>query len=171
MNLTEDILDLERAEKKRDDAPAYEIDAVKQLAACCDNFEHTIAEKGLKLEKYFPPEPVVLKMPAEDFTQIFNNLIDNAVKFTQAGTVSVTLMKDKNSVSIIIRDTGLGIPALDCERIFERFYRVDKSRSREMGGTGLGLSIVKHYVEKWGGSVSVESVPAVGSSFSVAFPL
>lgn len=171
MNLTEDILDLERAEKKRDDAPAHEIDAVKQLAACCGNFEHTIAEKGLKLEKELPPEPVFLKMPAEDFTQIFNNLIDNAVKFTQAGMVSVTLIKDKNNISIIVKDTGIGIPAPDRERIFERFYRVDKSRSREMGGTGLGLSIVKHYVEKWGGSVSVESAPAAGSSFSVVFPL
>jgi two-component system, OmpR family, phosphate regulon sensor histidine kinase PhoR len=171
MNLTEDILDLERAEKKKDDKTTANMDAVRELAECAGNFAHSIAEKGLKLETDFPTEPIALKMPKEDFAQIFNNLIDNAVKFTREGTISVIVEKLPDRIAIIVKDTGVGIPSPDRERIFERFYRVDKSRSREMGGTGLGLSIVKHYVEKWGGTVSVESAPGAGSSFRVNFPI
>jgi two-component system phosphate regulon sensor histidine kinase PhoR len=104
--------------------------------------------------------------------QALINLLDNAVKFNRPdGEVHVDVVRaGDGQVRIAIADTGIGIPSEDHLRIFERFYRVDKARSREMGGTGLGLSIVKHVVERMGGSVSVESQLGKGSRFMVLLP-
>ncbi|MGA7827184.1 MAG: ATP-binding protein, partial [Geobacteraceae bacterium] len=99
--------------------------------------------------------------------QVLINLLDNAIKFTPAGgTVTVDATDLGDRIRIDVKDTGIGIPPKDISRIFERFYRVDTARSRELGGTGLGLSIVKHIVQAHGGLVSVESTPGKGSTFS-----
>jgi two-component system phosphate regulon sensor histidine kinase PhoR len=99
---------------------------------------------------------------------ILSNLVDNAIKFTPAGgSVTIRCRADESRVTVEVEDTGIGIAAEDQARIFERFYRVDKARSREMGGTGLGLSIVKHLAQAFGGSVAVESQPGSGSTFRV----
>jgi two-component system phosphate regulon sensor histidine kinase PhoR len=105
--------------------------------------------------------------------QAFVNLIDNAVKFNRpGGEVRIeTSRTPEGKVRIAIADTGIGIPSEDLPRIFERFYRVDKARSREVGGTGLGLSIVKHVIERMNGSVTVESQLGKGSVFTVLLPL
>jgi two-component system phosphate regulon sensor histidine kinase PhoR len=101
-----------------------------------------------------------------------SNLIDNAVKYTpEGGAVTVTVSYNHEFVTVEVQDNGIGIPPADIERIFERFYRVDRSRSREMGGTGLGLSIVKHVAQVHGGSVDVSSVPGAGSRFRLKIPL
>jgi two-component system phosphate regulon sensor histidine kinase PhoR len=103
--------------------------------------------------------------------QVFVNLLDNAIKFNRPdGEVYVEIAREADRAVIRVRDTGLGIPSRDLPRIFERFYRVDKARSRATGGTGLGLAIVKHAVEQMGGSVSVESRLGQGSVFTVALP-
>lgn len=103
--------------------------------------------------------------------QILINLIDNAIKYTkEQGSVKVTLEEIGEQIKISVLDTGLGIPQEDLERIFERFYRVDKARSRQLGGTGLGLSIVKHLVEAQGGHVFVESQVGKGTNFSFTIP-
>jgi two-component system phosphate regulon sensor histidine kinase PhoR len=100
--------------------------------------------------------------------QVFVNLLDNAVKFNRPqGEVRVEVQSSGNSACITITDNGIGIPSEDLPRIFERFYRVDKARSREMGGTGLGLSIVKHAVEQMGGTVTVDSRLGEGTRFTV----
>ncbi len=101
--------------------------------------------------------------------QVFINLLDNAVKFNRkGGQVAIsTSLGDENRILVSINDTGIGIPSEDLSRIFERFYRVDKARSREVGGTGLGLAIVKHIIERMGGSVRVESQLGKGSTFTV----
>jgi signal transduction histidine kinase len=101
--------------------------------------------------------------------QVISNLLDNAVKFNRpAGTVRIECGPIENAqVRIAIADTGIGIPQSDVKRIFERFYRVDKARSRPAGGTGLGLPIVKEVVERMGGSVSVESQLGRGSKFTI----
>jgi two-component system phosphate regulon sensor histidine kinase PhoR len=103
--------------------------------------------------------------------QVFVNLLDNAIKFNRPdGEVRVEVARAPDSTVVRVKDTGLGIPSRDLPRIFERFYRVDKARSRATGGTGLGLAIVKHAVEQMGGSVSVESSLGQGSVFTVALP-
>jgi two-component system phosphate regulon sensor histidine kinase PhoR len=98
--------------------------------------------------------------------QALDNLITNAIKYTETGKVEVLVEEDKKFGRIIVRDTGIGIPDEDIDRIFERFYRVDKARSREVGGTGLGLAIVKHIIEAHGSKVSVKSKVGEGSEFS-----
>jgi len=104
--------------------------------------------------------------------QVLINLIDNAHKYTpEGGHVYVTWAKEADEVVLKVKDTGVGIPVEHHPRLFERFYRVDKARSREQGGTGLGLSIVKHIVQKHEGSVSVQSAPREGSTFICRFPI
>jgi two-component system phosphate regulon sensor histidine kinase PhoR len=106
----------------------------------------------------------------EAVNQIFDNLIDNAIKYTEpGGSIEVSVRREGDSVRAAVKDTGIGIPVEDLPRIFERFYRVDKARSRELGGTGLGLSIAKHLVQALNGELLVESKVGVGSTFSVKF--
>jgi two-component system phosphate regulon sensor histidine kinase PhoR len=104
--------------------------------------------------------------------QVLFNILDNAVKYTEEGwTVGVKVTQEGHSAIIRVSDTGVGIPEADRFRIFERFYRVDRARSRELGGTGLGLAIVKHIVEAHGGTVTVDSQLRKGSTFSVTIPI
>jgi two-component system, OmpR family, sensor histidine kinase SenX3 len=104
-------------------------------------------------------------------TSMFTNLVDNAVQYTPAGgRVEVTGGFEGSEIAIWVSDTGIGIPRASLPRIFERFYRVDKARSKETGGTGLGLSIVKHVAENHGGRVTVESALGEGSTFTVYLP-
>jgi two-component system phosphate regulon sensor histidine kinase PhoR len=98
--------------------------------------------------------------------QVLINLIQNSVKYTERGSVTISVEEEKNTGRIIVKDTGIGISDEDLVRIFERFYRVDKARSREVGGTGLGLAIVKHIIEAHGSKIEVKSVPDQGSEFS-----
>ena len=104
-------------------------------------------------------------------TQVFENLLDNAVKYTPAGSrIDVQIRRADTEIEVVVRDNGPGIPAADQPRLFERFYRVDKGRSREQGGTGLGLSIVKHIIQLHGGRVWVESVVGKGAAFFFTLP-
>ena len=104
-------------------------------------------------------------------TSMFSNLVENAVKYTPSGgRVEVAARPNNNEVVVRVSDTGIGIPKENLVRIFERFYRVDKARSKETGGTGLGLSIVRHVAENHGGRVSVESTLGEGSTFTVRLP-
>ena len=106
------------------------------------------------------------------FEQALLNLIDNAVKFNRPnGEVKVDTFKRNDRVEISVADTGIGIPDEDVSRVFERFYRVDKARSRQVGGTGLGLSIVRHAIEQMQGSVTVESKLGQGSCFRISLPV
>ena len=99
------------------------------------------------------------------------NLCDNAVKYNRrGGSVTVTIAQEEASVRLTVSDTGIGIPEDEQNRVFERFYRVDKSHSREIGGTGLGLSIVKHAAAYHGASLSMKSAPGRGTDISVIFP-
>jgi two-component system phosphate regulon sensor histidine kinase PhoR len=113
---------------------------------------------------------------SEAVHQVMSNLLDNAIKYTpESGKIVVGCRaigeKDKEFVEFFVRDTGIGIPIEDLPRLFERFYRVDKARSRQMGGTGLGLAIVKHLVRAMGGDVRVESVHGQGSTFYFTLPV
>jgi two-component system phosphate regulon sensor histidine kinase PhoR len=103
--------------------------------------------------------------------QILSNLLDNASKYTEeGGRIEVRVSESEEQVRIEVEDDGIGIPATDLPRVFERFYRVDKARSRDLGGTGLGLAIVKHLAQAQGGEASVRSTAGQGSIFSVVLP-
>jgi two-component system phosphate regulon sensor histidine kinase PhoR len=133
---------------------------------------HLLEQKARAKKVLLATTDSLISMPdiqadPDKLEQILINLLDNAIKFTPAGgTVTVDASDLGDRVRIDVKDTGIGIPAKDITRIFERFYRVDTARSRELGGTGLGLSIVKHIVQAHGGSVAVESIPGKGSTFS-----
>jgi two-component system, OmpR family, phosphate regulon sensor histidine kinase PhoR len=114
---------------------------------------------------------IEVRADEEAIRQILDNLIDNAIKYTpQRGRLIVSSQVVGDEVSLAVTDTGVGIPRADLPRIFERFYRVDKARSRELGGTGLGLAIVKHLVQSLGGRVDVTSRQGSGSKFTVRLP-
>jgi signal transduction histidine kinase len=108
---------------------------------------------------------------ARDLSLLVRNLLDNAIRYTApGGRVMASVRPDGDHVVVTISDTGVGVPSRDLDRIFERFYRVDRARSRETGGTGLGLSIVKHVVENHGGTISVDSELGRGTTFEVRLP-
>lgn len=121
-----------------------------------------------QLELIYHPCRAKLKLFGDKIKlkQALDNLITNAIKYTETGKVEVLVEEDKSFGKIIVRDTGIGIPDEDVDRIFERFYRVDKARSREVGGTGLGLAIVKHIIEAHGSKINVKSKVGEGSEFS-----
>jgi signal transduction histidine kinase len=118
-----------------------------------------------------PLEEVVVKGDEGRLQQLIANLIDNAIKYTQEGSIQVTLEKDEETAIIRVKDTGIGIPGEEQEKIFNRFYRVDKSRSKETGGVGLGLSIAEWIAQIHHGRIEVESELNHGSTFTVYLPL
>jgi len=134
-------------------------------------FESRAEEKGLALS--FVNERPDLAVMADRYRveQILVNLIDNALKYTDQGSVEVRVSSQGESAVFAVSDTGRGIPAELQERVFERFFVVDRSRSRKLGGTGLGLAICKHIVEAHGGTISVTSTPGGGSIFLFTIPI
>ena len=166
--IVEDLLDLSRLETGSELADDVAIDAlVREESARL----HDAAEgAGVELVVDACEVPAV-RGSARDLALLVRNLVDNAIRYTKpGGRVEVTLASEDGDVALRVADTGIGIPSRDLPRVFERFYRVDRARSRETGGTGLGLSIVKHVVENHGGTVSVESELGRGSAFEVRLP-
>ena len=136
------------------------------LQQIVNQFQSLAYSKKLELVYQACRENLKLFGDKNKLKQALDNLISNAIKYTEKGKVEVTVEEEKKFGTIIIRDTGIGIPEEDLSRVFERFYRVDKARSREVGGTGLGLAIVKHIVEAHGSKISVKSKVGEGSEFS-----
>jgi len=147
------------------------IPVVQQVA---DELESNAAQKGLKIIvdtssisiTDTPSDDIEVFGDKERIKQVLINLVDNAIKYTDQGAITLSVHNDENKIIISVRDTGMGIPFEQLNRIFERFYRIDKDRSREAGGTGLGLAIVKHILEKHDTTISVESEIGKGSQFT-----
>jgi two-component system phosphate regulon sensor histidine kinase PhoR len=135
--------------------------------------EERVKEKGLKILKDIPKELPLIRVDRDRLTQILLNILDNAVKFTPpGGTIAVTASPgEEGCLTVRIADTGVGIPKGEIPRLGERFYRADKTRSREPGGTGLGLSIVKHLMKAHGGQVIIDSALGRGTTVSLCFPM
>jgi len=169
--LTEDLLTLSRIEQKRQKFE-FESHLVDGLLKDAMDQVRPIAEKNeIRLEEESPPEDTQAWCDSEAVSQILGNLLDNAIKFTPSGgRITVGARPAGRCIEVYVRDTGIGIPAEDLPRLFERFYRVDKARSRELGGTGLGLSIVKHLVAALDGTTRVESAVGQGSTFLFTLP-
>jgi two-component system phosphate regulon sensor histidine kinase PhoR len=171
--LIQDLLSLARIESGETALDLRPVSVGPAVAACVDRHRARADAKELTLEAVPPPPgpEAVAQADEEALDLILDNLVDNAVKYTPAGgRVRVAWHPDGSDVRIDVEDTGIGIPAPDLPRIFERFYRVDRARSRELGGTGLGLSIVKHLVQSLNGQVTADSRPGKGSTFTVRLP-
>ena len=169
--ITSDLLTLSRLEMKRLDFQ-FEIENVEELLGSAAEIVWPIAaRKNIELTVEPPLAGTTVYCDAEAVSQIFSNLLDNAIKYTpEGGRIAVGATPAGKFMELYVRDTGIGIPAEDLPRLFERFYRVDKARSRELGGTGLGLSIVKHLVYAQNGATRVESCVKEGSTFYFTLP-
>ena len=134
-------------------------------------FEERAKKRSLRLSIEVPRDLPPALADGRALEQVLTNLVDNAVKYCVEGaTITLRAIAEESRVVISVEDTGPGIESRHLPRLFERFYRVDASRSRELGGTGLGLSIVKHLVEAMRGTVSVDSAPGRGTRFSFTLP-
>ncbi len=170
INLVRDIQTLSELEDASVSETPSRVSMKEVIEAVLPLFKTTIEKKGLELEVSLPdPSPEVF-VDRYRFEQVMVNLLENAVKYTDAGRVQITAGKYAGLVAVAVSDTGPGIAPEHLPRLFERFYVVDRSRSRRVGGTGLGLAIVKHIVEGMGGTVRVESTPGSGAIFTVSVP-
>lgn len=169
--LVSDLLSLSRLEAE---TGALELHPLDLRETALDSFQALRPNgeaKELQLEVALPDEPVVVMAEEEVLRQAFSNLVDNAIKYTpRGGRVSLRLECKGDHVLVEVQDNGPGIDLRHQGRIFERFYRVDKARSRELGGTGLGLAIVKHVVRVLGGTVTLDSTPGRGTIFRILLP-
>lgn len=169
--LVEDLLNLSRLESRGAALKRRPCDLGPLVQRALESLEHLFAGKRQRLETDIQPAPPVMAN-TELMEQVLVNLVDNAVKYTpEGGTIRVRLYDQGSNLHLEVEDTGVGIPSDALHRIFERFYRVDRARSRQMSGTGLGLSIVKHVVEIHGGRVWAESEVGRGSTFHVVLPV
>jgi two-component system phosphate regulon sensor histidine kinase PhoR len=169
--ITQDLLTLSRVEQKRQKFE-FEPFSVNGLLKQSIELMRPMAEKReIRLELDPGPPDAGVWCDSEAVSQILSNLLDNAIKYTPpGGRITVGAQSKGRFVELYVRDTGIGIPAEELPRLFERFYRVDKARSRELGGTGLGLSIVKHLVAAHNGATRVESRTGEGSTFFFTLP-
>ncbi len=167
--LVEDLLLLSSVESEKNQLRFQAVDLEAILARVLSYLDRKILEKKINIEKEIAPRPFLLRADPALFERVISNLLDNAVKYSSnGGKVLVRAFEKDGSAVIEVVDEGIGISEADIPRIFERFYRVDKSRSRESGGAGLGLSITKHIIESHGGKIEVESAPQKGSKFKVS---
>lgn len=165
--LIDDLLILSRLESHQITIVSAPVDMKDIIHVTTTGFEKQAKDKGITLKSNIPDNLPKVLGDRDRLEQVVVNLLDNAIKYTPSGgSVSVKACRCDEGVRVDISDTGIGIPAADISRIFERFYRVDKARSRELGGTGLGLAIVKHIIQGHNGKLHVESTPGKGSTFS-----
>lgn len=170
INIVNDLLVLSEIENREIKPVIENVNLKELLQEISKLFEKQLKEKQLYLKIDIKDDASIIMADYFKLEQLFINLIDNAIKYTDKGGVTINIKKDNTNIQIEIEDTGIGIPAEHLPRIFERFYVVDKSRSKRIGGTGLGLSIVKHIVLLHNGSINVESTPGKGTKFTILLP-
>jgi two-component system phosphate regulon sensor histidine kinase PhoR len=177
--LTQDLLTLSDLESGSVQIARKPVEAGQLVQRVLEVFWDQAAKKQVQLSQIIEPDLPPLSGDLDRLQQLFINLVDNAVKYTPSGgqvTISVTRVPANNNgteprVEIAVADTGPGIPEKDLPRLTERFYRVDKARSRDLGGTGLGLAIVKHIVQAHQGELKIQSALGKGTIFRVLLPL
>ncbi len=171
--MIEDLLALSRIEQgvERGLIEFQETDITALVERALQPIERMAADKEITLEQSVEPG-LSVQVNGRLLEQALQNLVQNAVKFSPDGKkVRVEAVQEEDHLFLRVSDEGPGIPMESLPRLFERFYRVDRDRSRELGGTGLGLAIVKHIVQAHRGEVSVESTPGRGSTFTISLPL
>jgi signal transduction histidine kinase len=168
--IVDDLLDLSRIESGGWHPRAETVEIAAVVREIFAGVQETASRRGLQLVADVPSGAPTLYADPTAFRQVIGNLVENAVRYTATGSITVQSRPEARGVWIDVRDTGIGIAPEHLPRIFERFYRVDAGRSRELGGTGLGLAIVRHLVDAHGGRVEAASVPGRGTTISVLFP-
>jgi two-component system sensor histidine kinase SenX3 len=169
-NTIDDLLELSRLEVATGLA-TDEVSVAAFVTAAGDRVMPAAEQRGIEIEIEQPPARLTVVGDRRQLVSAVTNLLDNAVKYSEPGSsIDVAARTDGTWVDVTVRDHGIGIPRRDLERIFERFYRVDRARSRETGGTGLGLAIVRHVASNHRGEVRVESREGVGSTFTLRLP-
>jgi two-component system phosphate regulon sensor histidine kinase PhoR len=169
INIVQDLLVLSELEDRPAGFSVEKVDMGTVINSVVTLFEPKARQKGLSIKADI--EPVIISADSFRIEQLLTNLIDNAIKYTEKGEILVGVKADGGNAIITVRDTGIGIPREHLMRIFERFYVVDKSRSRSVGGTGLGLSIAKHIATLHNGRITAESIPLTGTTFTVTLPI
>ena len=170
INIVEDLLTLAELEEKDLSSEFKKVNVIDVARNVYKIYKQKADEKGIDLKFQATDSPIEITGDGFKLEQMFINLVDNAIKYTEKGYVIISIEKINRKVKITVEDSGIGIPKKHLDRIFERFYVVDKSRSRKLGGTGLGLSIVKHVVNLHNGEINVESLPEKGTKFVVFLP-
>ena len=174
INIVKDLLklsELEDTEEGKLGVSYSKVDLKKLVRDVLSVYEQEIKNRELKLIVDIKKNIPKIKADAFKLEQLFVNLIENSIRYTEKGEIRVDARKERKSVVIEVSDTGIGIERKHLSRIFERFYVVDKSRSRELGGTGLGLSIVKHIVKLHKGTIDIESQLGKGTKFTIVLPI
>jgi two-component system sensor histidine kinase SenX3 len=170
-DLVTDLLVLSRLEERAPATIDVQIVDLAEIATAVVDGLRLQSEAAQRTIEIDAATPVGMRGDSVHLTTLVRNLVENALRYNHpGGRVWVRVRQEDGAALVVVRDDGLGIPREEQARIFERFYRVDKARSRETGGTGLGLSIVKHVAEIHGGRVEVESTVGVGSTFTVTLP-
>jgi len=173
-SLVTDLMTISRLESDETAKPLQVLNFRKIVESSLADVTTACQDKNIKLSSKLCDERVQIEADEQAISQLVDNLLDNAVKYTlENGSVSVSMHVnlDQSKVVLEVKDNGIGISAQHQKRIFERFYRVDKARSRDLGGTGLGLSIVKNIAEQHGGNVSIQSRLGEGTSFTIILPI
>jgi two-component system phosphate regulon sensor histidine kinase PhoR len=169
--LVRDLLRLARLDAQQESAERHDCDVESQFRAVAADFATLIEQKRIRLETAVEPDARVARFDPTKLHDALRNLIENALNYSPAGgLVRLAARVEGGAVALTVSDEGPGLPESDLERVFERFYRVDKSRTADPGGTGLGLSIVRHLVELHGGRVHVRNKPAGGATFTILLP-
>ncbi|HET8620226.1 MAG TPA: ATP-binding protein [Acidimicrobiales bacterium] len=169
-NTIDDLLELSRLEVATGLA-TDEVGVAGFVIDATDRVRPAAEQRGIEIRVEAPPARLTVVGDRRQLVSAVTNLLDNAVKYSEPGsTIEVRARTDGTWVDVTVRDHGIGIPRRDLERIFERFYRVDRARSRETGGTGLGLAIVRHVASNHRGEVRVQSREGVGSTFTLRLP-
>jgi two-component system, OmpR family, sensor histidine kinase VicK len=166
------LLQLSRLDNQQMQWNMSKVAFIELVKNSINNLQLSAKNKGLELESFVIGEIPEIDADRDRIEQVVINILSNAIKYTPSGgKITVYIGKLYNDVYIKVIDTGLGIPQKDLPRIFERFYRVDKARSREMGGTGLGLSIAKEIVDAHGGTITISSENNKGTEVVVKLPI
>jgi two-component system phosphate regulon sensor histidine kinase PhoR len=169
-SLINDILMISRLETKEAEVTITDVRICPLINELIASLKPLADEHSVKIE--MSCKPIAIKANYGQMRELFNNLIINAIKYNKPnGKVMITIAKERDEAIFIVEDTGVGIPDESKQRVFERFYRVDKGRSKKMGGTGLGLAIVKHIVNYYNGTIELNSKVNIGSKFTVKIPM
>jgi two-component system phosphate regulon sensor histidine kinase PhoR len=168
--MVEDVLKLSRAEDQKLDLALSSIQVDDLFASLLDLYQASASRHGVQLARTTNGPGLTVWADRRAVDQILCNLIDNAIKYAPRASVTLSATVADSGVNLSVSDTGPGIAPEHLPRLFERFYRVDRGRSRDVAGTGLGLSIAKHYAEAMGGQITVESTLGRGSTFTLRLP-